>query len=60
MDVPHCVINDYNSDTYKGVLEFLNENIPSTFIPYEDQTAAHRMYRFLVENANDDDLLRCY
>ncbi|MBA0567688.1 hypothetical protein Golob_005235, partial [Gossypium lobatum] len=60
MDVPHCVINDYNSDTYKGVLKFLNKEIPSTFLTYEDKTAALRMYKFLVKHANDDDLLRCH
>ncbi|KAG8491926.1 hypothetical protein CXB51_015288 [Gossypium anomalum] len=60
MDVPHCVINDYNLDTFKGVLKFSNEEIPSTFLPYEDETAALRMYKFLVKYANDDALLRCH
>ncbi|KAG4140564.1 hypothetical protein ERO13_D06G025800v2 [Gossypium hirsutum] len=60
MDVPHCVINDYNSDTCKGVLKFLNKEIPSTFLTYEDERAALRMYEFLIRHANDDDLLRCH
>ncbi|KAK5824054.1 hypothetical protein PVK06_018817 [Gossypium arboreum] len=45
-------------DTYNGVLKFLNEEISSTFLPYEDKTAALKMYKFLVKYANDDNLLR--
>ncbi|TYI21339.1 hypothetical protein ES332_A06G031700v1 [Gossypium tomentosum] len=60
MPVPHCVINYYNLDTYNGVLKFLNEEISSTFLPYEDKTAALKMYKFLVKYANDDDLLKCH